>query len=137
MRSGSMPLAIITCDALPARSAPNAKLYSVEPRSSQRPCIVIFTSGFCFIYKAWAFRFLFASAEISAESKAKYTCWPFNSAGARTQAASANMLNVSVVLFIISIPLMLYKVVVSITYFIKRCQHTIFCLGFGFFCVIM
>ena len=33
--SGSIPSELRTCAALPARNAPSARLYSVDPRSSQ------------------------------------------------------------------------------------------------------
>ena len=76
MRIGSIPLAVIMCAALPARNAPSAKLYSVVPRSSQRPCKVTVISGCFFMYSVCAFRCSSAASDISAESNAKNTCSP-------------------------------------------------------------
>ena len=77
---------MMTCAALPARSAPSARLYSVEPRSSQWPSITMVASGFFFIYNAWDSNASRASLEISAESKAKNTWSPLMSDGVWVQA---------------------------------------------------
>ena len=64
-----MPSFIITCAAFPARNAPNAKLYSVEPRSSQCPSRITVSSVFFFRYSAWLCRSSWAASVITAESK--------------------------------------------------------------------
>lgn len=76
MRSGSMPSCIMTCAALFARCAPSARLYSVEPRSSQWPSMTMLVSGCFFIYSAWDSSVSRASSEILAESKEKKTWFP-------------------------------------------------------------
>ena len=73
IRFDSMPSLTRTALAAFARRAPSAKLYSVEPRSSQLPAIWIFVSAWFFIYSDWPNRLSRASSEMSEELNAKNT----------------------------------------------------------------
>src|SRR5512143_15720 len=73
MRAAEMPRSVRYFFALVARRWPSAWLYSMVPRSSQLPSILILTFGCAFSQSAFAFMVSRASGRINDLSKSKYT----------------------------------------------------------------